>query len=180
MLADPRLSAVGSGLWVSGSGRIPCTDNSTTRAEPPKVTNRDRRRDKRHRLDHRRLGRVAEGDVRRKAVEARLMPEFAHPPHVTVAGVLTKEGGGIPGRHLERFYGLEQLLMQFHELARLLDRHPYGVAALPSTSDARLNRFEVAQDTFKLPKQRVERLREDELLRQRDVRQAIGAEQQTL
>jgi hypothetical protein len=70
---------------------MPRADDLTTCAEAPEVTHGDRRHCKRHRLDHGRLGRVAERDVRRKAVEARLLPEFAHPPHVTVSCVIAKE-----------------------------------------------------------------------------------------
>jgi hypothetical protein len=50
----------------------------------------------------------------------------------------------------------------------------------PPPVTVQMKRRSVAQDAIDVRGQRVERLREDELLRQRDVRQVIGAEQQAL
>ena len=63
---------------------------------------------------------------------------------------------------------------------RRCDRHPHGVAALSSTSDLHRQRLLIAKHAIDLRDEVVERGHSNELLRQRDVRQSIRAEEQTL
>src|SRR5215208_7605607 len=145
---------------------MPCADYSTTRAEATEMTDSDRRRDERHRFNRRRLRRVAEGNVRRKSVEARLAPEFAHPSHITFACVLTEERRDIPARRFEWFRNLKQPLVHVHQLRRPLDRHPHRVAALPTSGDAQVDRLPIAHnEAIELREERVDRLGRDEMLR---------------
>jgi hypothetical protein len=67
------------------------------------VTQRNGRRYEVHRLDLWRRGRMAEGDVRREAIEARLSPELAHPSHVAFARVVADERRHASILDLERF-----------------------------------------------------------------------------